>query len=68
MKKYRYIIDNLRNEHIKPITNGLKVINTIKSISVYPEENYIEILAKKNPEKHVESLCEFLYLSIRTKY
>ena len=66
-KTYYYIIDKLNNSNAGTFKKALQTVDSIKSITIRPNESMVELISTRNPEDSVKIACDIAGTQFRVR-
>ncbi len=66
-KTYYYLIDKLNAENAGTFKKALRTVDSIKSITIRPNERLVELVSTRNPEDSVKIACDISGTQFRVR-
>jgi PDZ domain-containing secreted protein len=66
-KTYYYLIDKLNNSNAGTFKKVLQTVDSIKSITIRPNESMVELISTRNPEDSVKIACDIAGTKFRVR-
>lgn len=66
-KTYYYLIDKLNNSNAATFKKALLTVDSIKSITIRPNESMVELISTRNPEDSVKIACDIAGTEFRVR-
>lgn len=66
-KTYYYLIDKLNASNTDTFKKALQTVDSIKSITIRPNEGMVELVSTRNPEDSVKIACDIAQTQFRVR-
>ncbi len=66
-KTYYYLIDKLTSKNADAFKRALQTVDSIKSITIRPNEGMVELISTRNPEDSVKIACDIAGTQFRVR-
>ncbi|MFW6207713.1 MAG: hypothetical protein ACOC2P_03345 [Spirochaetota bacterium] len=66
-KTYYYLIDKLNTSNAGTLKKALQTVDSIKSITIRPNEGLLELISTRNPEDSVKIACDIAGTQFRVR-